>query len=825
MNKKFLSAILFGALMVTSTGTFVSCKDYDDEIDQINKELTDVKSQIAALQGKVDAGKYVTGVSASADGILVSFSDGSSAPVAVKGGAASVTIDPTTKNWLVDGTDTGVCAEGEAPTFSIGEDGHIYVQYGEAEKEDLGVCTGGIYYVEEGAKMTLHIPNAEGEYQDVVLPRAAAISNITILGAANELSWDDVSSFTIEMGIGQNKQGKAVEFNGKTYAKDALLSVAKSKVLVQVNPTMADATVYDFYLTDSKGKSIFDLGTAEAYKTVGAITRADATPNKGLYSLPVTIKAGTSYKDAVAINNNASVAYAVATKDAFDNEVLSTYKVKFSVNPNAETSFDYNTYKQVQINKAFDLTELLYMENVVDVKFSFSKAQSANVDAAQAVINGTEITGGVAQKRVHVTVEYMDLTGAITKVEDAIQVYFIASTNAQTMSAEITPTGDPKKDFVTFDLTGLSTSFENTNASVNSVVYAIKDVKFTAAAKDLNTETEYAKGAVAVGITKPASVATANAETDKTGYYKHTVTYTVDADKVIPGTYEAVITYYEQGNNEHSLTLTIVVNDPASAFDFKPLELYFTGNDAVAYGTTSKDADVISYNLKGLFGIEKWDNISFSETVPEAYKDADGNTWTAKKWLTSTFGAIEVERANTDYVFGGAYEARAMKATYQPMANKNFAAATYEYNLTIKSAVYEGSLEYVKPVANKDEAGNVINYTYLAGEAKSISVATENPSTTLKAAEIRGIDKNNVAYQPTDAETDKVQKVTVALEGDNAKQYLEAPTGNWTDGWTIKTKANVTIPSDGKTVTCYVRVSVLDQWGMTKTVDVPVTLK
>ena len=26
MNKKFLSAILFGALMVSSTGTFVSCK-------------------------------------------------------------------------------------------------------------------------------------------------------------------------------------------------------------------------------------------------------------------------------------------------------------------------------------------------------------------------------------------------------------------------------------------------------------------------------------------------------------------------------------------------------------------------------------------------------------------------------------------------------------------------------------------------------------------------------------------------------------------------------------------------------------------------------
>ena len=27
MNKKFLSAILFGALMVSSTGTYVSCKE------------------------------------------------------------------------------------------------------------------------------------------------------------------------------------------------------------------------------------------------------------------------------------------------------------------------------------------------------------------------------------------------------------------------------------------------------------------------------------------------------------------------------------------------------------------------------------------------------------------------------------------------------------------------------------------------------------------------------------------------------------------------------------------------------------------------------
>ena len=33
MNKKFLSVTLFSALMIGATGTFTSCKDYDDDIN------------------------------------------------------------------------------------------------------------------------------------------------------------------------------------------------------------------------------------------------------------------------------------------------------------------------------------------------------------------------------------------------------------------------------------------------------------------------------------------------------------------------------------------------------------------------------------------------------------------------------------------------------------------------------------------------------------------------------------------------------------------------------------------------------------------------
>ena len=49
MNKKFLSAILFGALMVSSTGTFVSCKDYDDDIDELTSRVDGVEGQILSL--------------------------------------------------------------------------------------------------------------------------------------------------------------------------------------------------------------------------------------------------------------------------------------------------------------------------------------------------------------------------------------------------------------------------------------------------------------------------------------------------------------------------------------------------------------------------------------------------------------------------------------------------------------------------------------------------------------------------------------------------------------------------------------------------------
>ena len=51
MNKKFLSVILFSALMVGTAGTFTSCKDYDDDIKDLQGQVDGLAGDVKKLQG------------------------------------------------------------------------------------------------------------------------------------------------------------------------------------------------------------------------------------------------------------------------------------------------------------------------------------------------------------------------------------------------------------------------------------------------------------------------------------------------------------------------------------------------------------------------------------------------------------------------------------------------------------------------------------------------------------------------------------------------------------------------------------------------------
>lgn len=69
MDKKFLNAVLFGALLASSTGTFTSCKDYDDDINGLSERVDAVEKTLADLNTKFGALAYVKSVSF-ANGVL-----------------------------------------------------------------------------------------------------------------------------------------------------------------------------------------------------------------------------------------------------------------------------------------------------------------------------------------------------------------------------------------------------------------------------------------------------------------------------------------------------------------------------------------------------------------------------------------------------------------------------------------------------------------------------------------------------------------------------------------------------------------------------------
>ena len=73
MRKKYLSALLFGALLFASAGTFTSCKDYDDDINnlqsQIDKLATkeDMEAKLSQMQAAIDAAKATAEAAGNAD--------------------------------------------------------------------------------------------------------------------------------------------------------------------------------------------------------------------------------------------------------------------------------------------------------------------------------------------------------------------------------------------------------------------------------------------------------------------------------------------------------------------------------------------------------------------------------------------------------------------------------------------------------------------------------------------------------------------------------------------------------------------------------------
>jgi hypothetical protein len=336
MNKKFLSAILFGALMVTSTGTFVSCKDYDDDIDNINKELSTLKGDLSALQTKVNEGKWITSLASATGGFTVTFSDGSSYTITSgKDGAAGADAVKweigTDGFWYKNDVKTeyqAVGQQGEAGNAGvspfIGENGNWFAYNTETKAvEDTGVSAAGTstYVVKNGDNYELHVYNqTTGEYESIVLPATAAAAALNVVFMP---TYSDMQTRVVAINISAGD-----DLNDKNHLWDNNVSLTNDIVFnYRVSPVSIDLT-----------KANVDLLVNEVQsRAAGSILDvADQSFADGI--LTVKAKAGEAfslknkqYAVALQVQNDAQSAlstYHILSSQTIDRENLTIFEAR-----------------------------------------------------------------------------------------------------------------------------------------------------------------------------------------------------------------------------------------------------------------------------------------------------------------------------------------------------------------------------------------------------------------------------------------------------------------------------------------------------------------
>ena len=88
MKRKYFSALLMGALTIASVSTFTSCKDYDDDINNLQRQIDDLSKTLSELQTKINDGSILKSVESDGNGgIIVTITkNGTDTPYNIKQG-------------------------------------------------------------------------------------------------------------------------------------------------------------------------------------------------------------------------------------------------------------------------------------------------------------------------------------------------------------------------------------------------------------------------------------------------------------------------------------------------------------------------------------------------------------------------------------------------------------------------------------------------------------------------------------------------------------------------------------------------------------------
>ena len=868
MKRKFVKVMFFGALAL-STVTYVGCKDYDDDIDNLQTQIDANKASIAELQNFVKEGKWVTNVEQITDGFKITFNDNKSYSITSGKDATPTTIkiDPVTKNWIVNDNDLGICAEGKkgadgkpgaagspggkgedgyAPQIS--ENGFWMVWDAETKKpvETKIKAATDIYVAADASNplvWILNIFNKETkEWETVSMPKSARITSMSVLGIKGDGSVD-VGSTEAETTLYYSIAGKDIVFNGnKTFKKKGDLLVARggSKIHALINPVnlkAADIQAYEIGLTDSKGNTNFAVANIADNFSIDALTRAadpekEPTANKGVYDLTLKFVDGLT-KDELTALESAETAYALTTKDAWGNEIISQYGVKIKASSQNIPDVNFTAPEPMPYQTTYNLDELFgsELDKVVAYYYEVTDEEAKKADAKFDKEKNTILANKEGQVKVKIHCLLVDgstqdpeveltFTYVSKKAEIKDMTWVVDASNKTATSEIVGPSVDEIKGQIKLSDPIVATiAYTDDKAMINGKVVQ-----------------SYMDGSIQlklVGLDKDGKPVSGTSEADIAKITKFVIQATFDEENVAAVSHTATVKFKNKdsqaglGNDFlYETTFKITVDQQNDKlFTFKRATAYFDGDNAKAYGTVPTTAvlaatadtkigfDLYTLYKEGSISADKQNTITFTEEKPS--RVVSGKKQFAPAWLDETLpqptknSKIKVfpyvSKPATDENWGGAYTGRYITVSYAPFENSRLKAITDRFNLTILSEIFEGTFEYTKEV-DKKIIGTEANPFIIEGNTVEIS-----------AKDFKRIDARGNSYEFSD---NRIESVSVVLADDDATTYLAKNDGNLTDD----PKKVVISKKEGAVIltppTCKVNVNILDKWGRTKSVSI-----
>ncbi|MBS1322447.1 MAG: hypothetical protein HP046_21935, partial [Parabacteroides sp.] len=650
----------------------------------------------------------------------------------------------------------------------------------------------------------LNIFNKETkEWETVSMPKSARITSMSVLGIKGDGSVD-VGSTEAETTLYYSIAGKDIVFNGnKTFKKKGDLLVARggSKIHALINPVnlkAADIQAYEIGLTDSKGNTNFAVANIADNFSIDALTRAadpekEPTANKGVYDLTLKFVDGLT-KDELTALESAETAYALTTKDAWGNEIISQYGVKIKASSQNIPDVNFTAPEPMPYQTTYNLDELFgsELDKVVAYYYEVTDEEAKKADAKFDKEKNTILANKEGQVKVKIHCLLVDgstqdpeveltFTYVSKKAEIKDMTWVVDASNKTATSEIVGPSVDEIKGQIKLSDPIVATiAYTDDKAMINGKVVQ-----------------SYMDGSIQlklVGLDKDGKPVSGTSEADIAKITKFVIQATFDEKNVAAVSHTATVKFKNKdsqaglGNDFlYETTFKITVDQQNDKlFTFKRATAYFDGDNAKAYGTVPTTAvlaatadtkigfDLYTLYKEGSISADKQNNITFTEEKPS--RVVSGKKQFAPAWLDETLphptknSKIKVfpyvSKPATDENWGGAYTGRYITVSYAPFGNSRLKAITDRFNLTILSEIFEGTFEYTKEVYKKI-IGTEANPFIIEGNTVEIS-----------AKDFKRIDARGNSYEFSD---NRIESVSVVLADDDATTYLAKNDGNLTD--------------------------------------------